>query len=158
MKRISLINLPSHRRRDRKSQTTPLELPELRALSGKLLWLGMQCFPQLLAALSLLMGHTPQATVDTIFEVTKFRTEGDCMGQHATQNPRSSFSFDGHVHRCWVDHLTRRKITRRTTGLHRKHRTVAKKRIKDHILALEWSDTCGKIVICSRNASSRRWR
>ena len=33
-----LINLPSHRRRDRKSRITPLELSQLRALNGKLLW------------------------------------------------------------------------------------------------------------------------
>ena len=72
VKQISFIKLPSQRRRDRKSQTTPLELPQLRALSGKLLWLGMQCLPQLLPPLSLLMGHTPQATVDTIYEVNKF--------------------------------------------------------------------------------------
>ena len=46
VKEISLINLPSHCRRDRKSQITPLELSPLRALSGQLLWLGMQCLPQ----------------------------------------------------------------------------------------------------------------
>ena len=45
---------------------TPLELPQLRALTGQLLWLGMQCLPQLLAPLSLLMRQTPQATVGTI--------------------------------------------------------------------------------------------
>ena len=61
----------SHRRRDRKSLITPLETSQLRALNGQLLWLGMQCVPQLLALLSLLMGQTPQATVDTIFEVSK---------------------------------------------------------------------------------------
>ena len=33
--------------------------------------LGMQCLPQLPAPLSLLMGQTPQATVDTIHEVNK---------------------------------------------------------------------------------------
>ena len=36
-------NLPSHRRRDRKSQITPLELSQLRALNGQLIWLVMQC-------------------------------------------------------------------------------------------------------------------
>ena len=50
---------------------TPLELSQLRALNGQLLWLGMQCLPQLLAPLSLVMGQTPQATVDTIYEVNK---------------------------------------------------------------------------------------
>ena len=67
VKEISIITLSSHRRRDKKSQITPLELSQLRALNGQLLWLGMQCLPQLLAPLSLLMGQTPQATVGTIF-------------------------------------------------------------------------------------------
>ena len=34
-KEISLITLPSHRRRNRKSQFTPLELSQLRALNGQ---------------------------------------------------------------------------------------------------------------------------
>ena len=69
-KEISPITLPPHRRRDKKSQITPLELSQLRALDGQLLWLGMQCLPQL-APLSLLMGQTPQAAVGTIYEVHK---------------------------------------------------------------------------------------
>ena len=56
-KEISIITLPSHRRSDRKSQITPLELSQLQALNGQLLWLGTQCLPQLLAPLSLLMGQ-----------------------------------------------------------------------------------------------------
>ena len=64
-------NLPSHRRRDRKSQITPIELSQLRALNGQLIWLVMQCLPQWLAPLSLLMGQTPQVTVDTIYEVNR---------------------------------------------------------------------------------------
>ena len=72
VKEISIITLPSHRRRDKKSQITPLELSQLRALNGQSLWLGMQCLPQLLAPLLLLlMGQTPQATVGTIYEVNK---------------------------------------------------------------------------------------
>ena len=74
-KEISLIASPSHRRRDRKSQITPLELSQLQALNGQLLWLGMQCLPQLLAPLSLLMGQTRQATVDTIYGVNKLARE-----------------------------------------------------------------------------------
>ena len=71
VKEISIITLPSHRRQDKKSQITPLELSQLRALNGQLLWLGVQCLPQLLAFLSLFMGQTPQATVGTIYEVNK---------------------------------------------------------------------------------------
>ena len=71
VKKISIITLPSHRRRDKKSQITPLELSQVRALNGQLLWLGMQCLPQLLAPLSLLKGQTPQDTLGTIYEVSK---------------------------------------------------------------------------------------
>ena len=71
VKEISIITLPSHRRRDRKSKITPPELSQLQALYGQLLWFGMQCLPQLLAPVSLLMGETPHATVDTIYAVNK---------------------------------------------------------------------------------------
>ena len=71
VKEISIITLPPHRRRDKKFKITPLELSQLRALNGQLLWLGMQCLPQLLAPLSLFVGQTPQATVGTIYEVIK---------------------------------------------------------------------------------------
>ena len=40
-------------------------------MNGQLLWLGMQCLLQLPAPLSLLMGQTPQATVDAIYDVNK---------------------------------------------------------------------------------------
>ena len=62
MKETSLINWPSHRHRDRKSQS--LHLRCLNFEPSQLLVLGMQCSPQLLPPLSLLMGHTPQATVE----------------------------------------------------------------------------------------------
>ena len=41
---ISIITLPSHRRRDKKSKIAPLEHSQLRALDGQLLWLGLQMF------------------------------------------------------------------------------------------------------------------
>ena len=88
-KEISIITLPSHRRRDRKSQIIPLELSQLRALTGQLLWLGMQCLPQLLAPLSLLMGQTPQATVGTIYEVNKF-------ARKATARARTPLKIHAH--------------------------------------------------------------
>ena len=43
VKEISIIALSSHRRLDKKSQITPLELSQLRALNSQLLWLGMVC-------------------------------------------------------------------------------------------------------------------
>ena len=43
VKETSIITLPSHRRRDKKSKITPLELSQHRTLNGQLLWLGLQC-------------------------------------------------------------------------------------------------------------------
>ena len=67
-------------------------LNQLRALNGPLLWLCMQCLPQLLAALSLLMGQTPQATVDTIYEVNKLARKATAWARtplkiHAHHSP-----------------------------------------------------------------------
>ena len=79
----------SHRRRDRKSKITPLELSQLRALNGHLLWLGMQCLRHFLALLSLLMGQTPQATVDTIYKVNKLAPNWGCREQsHVVRKPQ----------------------------------------------------------------------
>ena len=89
VKEISIITLPSHRRRDKKSKITPLELSQLRALNGQLLWLGMHCLPQLLAPLSLLMGQTPQATMGTIYEVNK-------LARKATAWARTPFKIHAH--------------------------------------------------------------
>ena len=149
---MSIITLPSHRR-DKKSQITPLELSELRPLNGQLLWLGMQCLPQLLAPLSLLMGQTPQATVGTIYEKAT-------ASARTLQNPCSSFCYCGYVHRCWMDHSARRHVTRWTAGLHCELRVVARQRIKhvSDILAFESIETGGKILICSRDPSSGRRR
>ena len=153
---ISLITLPSHQRRDRKSRITPLELSQLGALNGQLLWLYMQCAATIAGASVTVDGTTPQATVDTIYEVNKLARKSDCVGQIATQSLCSSFSCSGHVHRCWMDHSTRRHFARVTAGLHRKRRVVAKQRIEhvSGILAFESSETGGKIVICSRSSSS----
>ena len=70
-KDISIITLPSHRRRDRKSQITPLEVSHLRPLNVSCFGWVSDARHSLLAPLSLLMGQTPQATVDTIYEVNK---------------------------------------------------------------------------------------
>ena len=91
-KEISIITLPSHRRRDRKSKISPLELSQLRALNGQLLWLGMQCLPQLLGPLSLWMGQPPQATVGTIYEVNKMARKATAWARtplkiHALHSP-----------------------------------------------------------------------
>ena len=125
---ISIITLPSHRRRD-KSKITPLELSQLRALNGQLLWLGMQCLPQLLAPLSLLMGQTPQATVGTICEVSK-------LARKATAWARTPLKIHGYVHRCWMDHSPRWHLTRWTVGLHCKLRVAARQRINMSLISL----------------------
>ena len=139
VKEISIITLPSHRRRDKKSKITPLEVSQLRALNGQLLWLGMQYLPQLRVPLSLLMGQTQQAAMDTIFEVSKQARKATAWGKSTTQNPCSSSSCCGYVHRCWMDHSTRWHFTKWTVGLHCKLRVAARQRIKhvSDILAFE---------------------
>ena len=155
-KGISIITLPSHRRRDKKSKITSLELSQLRALNGQLLWLGMQCLPQLLAPLSLLMRQTPQATVGTIYEVNRLARKATAWARTPLKNPCSSFSCCGHVHRCWMDHSTKWHLTRWTVGLHCKLRVAARQTIKhvSDILAFESIETGGKIFICSRNQAA----
>ena len=89
VKEISIITLTPHRRRHKKTQFTPLELSHRRTLNSQLLWLGMQCLPQLLAPLSLLVGQTPQATVGTIYEVNK-------LAQKATAWAKIPLKIDAH--------------------------------------------------------------
>ena len=86
VKEISIITLPSHRRRDKKSKITPLELSQPRALNGQLLWLGMQCLLQLLAP------QTPQATVGSIYEGNKLARKASAWARtplkiHAHHSP-----------------------------------------------------------------------
>ena len=78
------------------------------------------------------------------------------MGTDTTQNPCSSFSYCGYVHRCWMDHSPRWHLARWTVGLHCKFRAAARQRIKhvSDILAFESIETGGKIFICSRDSSS----
>ena len=146
----SLINLPSHRRRERKSQITPLELSQLRASNGQLLWLGMQCLPQLLAPLSLLMGQTPQATVDTICEVNK-------LARKATVWAKMPLKVHAH-HSLVVVTYTDAGWTTRPDGISTSQTPSRCKAKNQTCLSLESSETCGKIVICSRNSSSSRRR
>ena len=76
---------------DNKSQITPLEQSQLRALNGQLLWLGMQCLPLLLAP-SRLIGQKPQATVGTTYGVNKLAREATAQARtplkiHAHHSP-----------------------------------------------------------------------
>ena len=96
VKEISIITLPSHRRRDKKSQLTPVVLSQLRALDGQLLWLGMQGWVcnvcHSLAPLLLWMGQTPQVTVGTICEVNKLARKATVWARtplkiHARHSP-----------------------------------------------------------------------
>ena len=143
VREISIIILPSHRRRDKKTKITPLELSQLRALNGQLLWLGLQCLPQLLAPLSLLMGQTPQATVGKIYEVNK-------LARKATAWARTPLKIHAHHSPVVVTYTdagwTRWHLTRLTVGLHCKLRVAAKQRVKhvSDILAFESIETSGK--------------
>ena len=101
VKEISLINMPSDRR-----QSNPLEWSPTSSFAWAVALVGYAMFATIAGALSLFSGQTPEATVDTIFDVNKEARDSDCMGSHASQNPRSSFSCGGHVHRCWMDHPT----------------------------------------------------
>ena len=141
VKEISIITLPSRRRRDKKPQITPLELSQLQALDAQLLWLGMQCLPQLLAHLSLLMGQTPQATVGTMCELNK-------LARKATAWARTQLKIHAHHSPVVITYTD----AGWTTGLHCKLRSVARQRIKhvSDILAFESIETGGKIFNCSR--------
>ena len=159
-KEISIITLPSHRRRDRKSKSTPLELSQLRALNGQLLWLGMQCLPQLLAPLSLLMGQTPQATVGTIYKVNK-------LARKATAWARAPLKIHVH-HSPVVVTYTDAGWTTRPDGTSQggqlvfiaNYELLQGREIKhtSDILAIESMETGGKIFVCSRDSSSGRRR
>ena len=63
---IQLINLPTHRRLQKEEKVTNYEQSLFRAIAGQLSWLAQQCCPKLVAPLSLLMGETNCATVDTL--------------------------------------------------------------------------------------------
>ena len=152
----TISTLEHHRRRDKKSKITPLELSQLRALNCQLLWLGLQCLPQLLAPLSLLMGQTPQATVGTIYEVNK-------LARKATAWARTPLKIHAHHSPIVVTYTDAGWTTRPdgtsqrwTVGLHCKLRVAARQRIKhvSDILAFESIETGGKILICSRNEAS----
>ena len=148
-KEISIITLPSHRRRDKKSHITPLEPSQLRALDGQLLWLVMQCLPQLLAPLSLLMGQTPRATVGTIYEVNK-------LARKATVWARTPLKIHAH-HSPVVFTYTDAGWTTRPDGTSQGGQLVfiANSKLlqsrESNMSLMSWhsspSETCGKVVI-----------
>ena len=95
------------------------------------------------------MGHTPQATVDTIYEVNKLARKATAWGRtplkvHAHHAPVVVTYTDAE----WT---TRPDGTSQVgqAGLHCKLRVVARQRIKhvSDILAFESIETGGKIVI-----------
>ena len=153
VKEISIITLPSQRRRDKKSEITPLELSQLRALDGQLLWLCMQCLPQLLAPLSLLIGQTPQATVGTIYEATAWA--------------RTPLNIHAH-HSPIVVSYTDAGWTTRPDGTSQGGQLVfiANSQLlqgrESNMSLISWHfesiETGGKIFICSRDLSSGRRR
>ena len=68
---VQLINLSPTRRRQTEQNVTTHEQSMFRALAGQMSWLAQQCCPKLVAPLSLLMGETSCATVDTVLRANK---------------------------------------------------------------------------------------
>ena len=131
-KEISIITLPSHRRRDRKSQITSLELPHTSSLERSVALVGCAMFDTVAGASVVVDGRNTASHSGHDLLGEQAGWDGDCVGQNATQSPCSSLSCCGYVRRCWVDHSTRRHFARVTAGLHCKLRVVgckAKKRI-----------------------------
>ena len=120
----------------------------------------MQCLPQLLAPLSLLMGRTPRATVGTIYEVNK-------LARKATAWARTPLKIHAH-HSDIVVTYTDAGWTTRPGGTSQGGQLVfiansellSRQRIKrvSDILAFESIEKGGKIFICSRDSSSGRRR
>ena len=152
-KEISIIIFPSHQRRDRKSKFTPRELSQLRALNGQLLWLGMQCLPQLLALLSLLMG---QATVDTIYEVNKLARKATvwAITLHAHHSPVVVTYTDA----GWTTRPDGTSQGGQLVFITNSELLQGRASDMSDILAFESIETGGKIFICSRDSSSGRRR
>ena len=148
-KESSIIIFPSHQRRDRKSKFTPLELSQLRALNGQLLWLGMQCLPQLLAPLSLLMG---QATVDTIYEVNKLARKATVWARtlHAHHTPVVVTYTDA----GWTTRPDGTSQSGQRVFIANSELLQGRASNMSDILAFESIETGGKIFICSRDSSS----
>ena len=68
---IQLMNIPPNRRAGSSALVTACEQTQFRQLSGQLSWLAQQCCPKLVAPLSVLMGETNCATVDTPLGLNK---------------------------------------------------------------------------------------
>ena len=149
----------SIKRRERKSQIKPVELSQLRALNGQLLWLGMQCLPQLLALQSLLLGQT-QATVGTIYEVNK-------LARKATAWARTPLKICAHDSLLMATYIDAGRTTRpdgtsqggqlvfiANSGL-LQGREPNMSLISWHSKSIE---TSGKMFVCSRDSSSGRRR
>ena len=97
---VQLINLSSNRRADKAAQTTAHEQSLFRGLAGQLSWLAQQCCPKLVAPLSLLMGETNCATIDTLLRANKLARQAlkwasDPLCIHAHKNPVTVGWSDG---------------------------------------------------------------
>ena len=154
VKEISIITFPLHRRRDKKSKITPLELSQLRALNGQLLWFGMQCFATTAGTSVAVDGTHTSSHSGHDLGGEQAGSEGDCMGKDATQNPCPSCSCCGYVHRCWMDHSTRWHFTRWTVSLHCKLRVAARQRIK-HVSDIWHSSRLRRVARSSSAAETQ---
>ena len=144
---ISIITLPSHRRRDKKSKNHTTWAFSTSSLEWSVSFVGNAMFATI-AGTSVAVDGTNTSTYsghDLWDEQTG--SEGDCVGTDTTQNPRSSFSFCGYVHRCCgpLAPMAPRKVD---SGLHWKFRAAASQRIKhvSDILAFESIESDGEAV------------
>ena len=80
---ISIITLPSHRRRDKKSKITPLELFQTSSLEWSVALVGYA----IQNCSVVVVGQTPQATVDTINAVNKLA----CCMEHTLSHRHDDF-------------------------------------------------------------------
>ena len=142
-KEISIISLPSLRRRDRKSKITPLE-PS--SLEWSVALVGYAMLATVAGTSVAVDGANTASPSGHELRGEQVGSGSDCVGKNTTQNPCESFSCCGYVHRCWMDHSARRHVTRWTAGLHCKLRVVAQQRIKQFsdILAFESVETVAR--------------
>ena len=101
---IQLINIPPNRRAamsaGNSAPVTAYEQTQMRQLSRQLSWLAQQCCPKLVAPLSLLMGETNCATVDTLMRLNKLARQSlkwasEPMVVHPHRNPVAVGWSDG---------------------------------------------------------------
>lgn len=73
--KIDMIDVPKPRRKEDKSQVTPSEMQQLRALCGSLQYAAVHSRPDLAAKVAFLQKRIPKATVEDLLEGNKVLRE-----------------------------------------------------------------------------------